>query len=86
MVRSSLNGESESSQVDKSWMKDTIVFQVRYWDNISTACNRILIHVAMGRKNMAISKVNIEKRLADFLVERDGYKFLRKECVEEAEI
>ena len=35
---------------------------------------------------MAISKVNIEKRLADFLVERDGYKFLRKECVEEAEI
>ena len=34
---------------------------------------------------MAISKVNIEKRLTDFLVERDGYKFLRKECVEEAE-
>ena len=34
---------------------------------------------------MAISKSNIEKRIADFLVERDGYKFLRKECVGEAE-
>ena len=34
---------------------------------------------------MAISKTNIEKRIADFLVERDGYKFLRKECVGEAE-
>ena len=34
---------------------------------------------------MAISMANIEKRIADFLVERDGYKFLRKECVGEAE-
>lgn len=34
---------------------------------------------------MAISKQNIEKKISEYLVGKNGYKFLRKEYVEKAE-